>query len=266
MAEWPLLPRSTEIRPQVAADSSPLPSPSPHYLPARGGSSACLRGLGILELPVSVYGGVPCPYIRGERLGAPEHASGGGRAAPLPASLSLPCVGSTRRRPREPQAWPVPVPRRCAAAFPTLPLLLKRVVSARAPSRLRARAQARGCARAPSRLRNFCPLDNIEARRFCKSCLYLLILAFCGHYSQFWEFKNVSFLGILELPVSVFGGKPCLSLGRECCQAAGCSWAGCLACKHCLVCPWSHGHAYFLQNCVSVASHRDSCVALQCSQ
>lgn len=151
-----MLPRSTEIRPQVAADSSPLPSPSPHYLPARGGSSAYLRGLGILELPVSVYGGVPCPYIRGERLGASEHASGGGRAAPLPASLSLPCLESARRRPREPQAWPVPVPRRCAAAFPTLPLLLKRVVSARAPGpaqvQARARAQARGCARALARI------------------------------------------------------------------------------------------------------------------
>lgn len=189
----------------------------------------------------------------------------------MPASLSLPCLESARRRPREPQAWPVPVPRRCAAAFPTLPLLLKRGVSARAPgpAQVQARARALTSERARARshfLRNFCPLGNIEARRFCKSCLYLLILAFCGHHSQFWEFKNVSFLGILELPVSVFGGKPCLSLGRECCQAAGCSWAGCLACKHCLVCPWSHGHADFLQNCVSVASHRDSCVSLQCSQ
>lgn len=94
-----------------------------------------------------------CPYIRGERLGASEHASGGGRAAPLPASLSLPCVESTRRRPRAPQAWPVPVPRGCVPAFPTLPLLLKRVVSARAPGPAQVQAPARALTSARARTR-----------------------------------------------------------------------------------------------------------------
>lgn len=183
-----MLPRSTEIRPQVAADSSPLPSPSPLHLRARGGSPACLRGLGISELHVSVSGGVPRPYVRGERLGASRHASGEPPRRPhlclCPAlcreRASASAGAASLARARSPTAR-----RRLSDASPASE---KGCFRARAPGPAQVRARARSLARVFFEI--FVPSTTLRPDAFVKVACTSLFLHFVATTPSFGSSKT----------------------------------------------------------------------------